>query len=208
AGTGNFSEYLLQAGVRHLLTFEPSNNMYPLLEERFRNNSLVETRNAYFDSHDFHNTFDSMLYVNVLEHIKDDREAMRHAHAALKPGGHVLIFVPALSFLYSELDRKVGHFRRYARRELVDVVGSAGFLIKKAQYFDIAGIIPWYIAFVLCKQTTTAANVSLYDRLIVPIMRRVERIIPPFTGKNLVLVGQKNSRSDDVDIAEKQAKQK
>lgn len=191
AGSGNFSRYLVEAGVEELQAFEPSDNMYPLLEKRFAGDSRVRTSKAFFDGSHNPTSFDAILYINVLEHIEDDVAAMQDAFAALRPGGHVLIFVPALRFLYSELDRKVGHFRRYSRKELVRVVSAAGFTITKVRYFDLAGVLPWYVAFVLLKQTATSANVSLYDRLVVPVMKKVENIIPPFTGKNLVLVGRK-----------------
>lgn len=191
AGTGNFSRYLVDCGVERLLAFEPSDNMYPILAQRFAGNSKIVTSKAYFDGGQHRNAFDSILYVNVLEHIEDDVAAMQGAHQALAPGGHILVFVPALQFLYSELDRQVGHFRRYSKKELVRVVSAAGFTIRKVRYFDLAGIIPWYIAFVLLKQTATSGNVSLYDKLVVPLMKRVEKIVPPCTGKNLLLVGKK-----------------
>ena len=132
-----------------------------------------------------------MLYVNVLEHIEDDERELRFAYKTIKPNGRILIFVPALSWLYSELDRKVGHFRRYHKQELKETVQRAGFSVEALRYFDIAGIIPWYIAFVLLKRTTTGNNVSLYDTLVVPPMRAFEKLIPPPIGKNLLLVGQK-----------------
>jgi SAM-dependent methyltransferase len=193
AGIGNFSEFLLQAGAQNLSAFEPSSNMYPMLEEKFSQASNVKTYNSFFEeaSEDFIASFDAVAYVNVLEHIENDRLALEHAHQTLKPNGHLLIFVPALKFLYSELDRKVGHFRRYSKQELISVVTLAGFRIEEVRHFDVMGIIPWYIAFVLLKQTTSGANVSLYDRLVVPLMRRIEGVVTPPIGKNLLLVARK-----------------
>lgn len=193
AGTGNFSEFLLSAGAQRLSAFEPSCNMYPMLEKKFLQVSNVDTFNCFFEdeSDKFVDGFDAVAYVNVLEHIENDRSALEHAYQTLKPNGHLLIFVPALKFLYSELDRKVGHYRRYSKQELVDVVSSAGFSIEVCKYFDVMGIIPWYIAFVLLKQTTSGANVTLYDRIVVPVMRRVERMVTPPIGKNLLLVARK-----------------
>jgi len=131
--------------------------------------------------------------VNVLEHIENDREALFHAYKSLKNKGHILLFVPALSFLYSDLDKRLGHYRRYSKNELIKIVTSAGFSIKKVSYFDMVGIIPWYIAFVLLNHAYTlkASNVSMYDKLVVPIMKKVEHVITPVIGKNLILVGQK-----------------
>jgi len=193
AGMGSFSEYLLEAGIERLVAFEPSTNMFSFLEEKFYSDHRVEAINDYFEGKSQHcsGSFDSICYINVLEHIEDDAKALSHTYQALNEEGHVLIFVPALSFLYSNLDKKLGHFRRYSKDQLVEVVLSAGFTVKKVKYFDIAGIIPWYIAFVLLKQTAMQKNVSMYDNYVVPVMSKIERVITPPVGKNLVLVGQK-----------------
>ena len=63
--------------------------------------------------------FDSILYINVLEHIEDDRAELLSAYRALPVGGFLLLFVPALPQLYSKFDRSVGHFRRYYKKELI-----------------------------------------------------------------------------------------
>ena len=66
-------------------------------------------------------------------------------HEALNPNGHLLIFVLVLPRLYGDPDRQVGHFRRYVKKDLVELTQRSGFFVVKARYFDIAGIIPWYI---------------------------------------------------------------
>jgi len=194
AGTGNFADLLLAAHVtEQLVAFEPSANMYPVLEERLGRVDNVETVNGGLSGEYYGNkkSFDSILYVNVLEHIEDDGGELSNARMALKSGGYLLLFVPALSFLFSELDRLLGHYRRYGKRGLVDLVRSAGFEIIKAKYFDFAGIVPWYLTYVLFKRTISRNDVIYYDRLAVPIMRRIESMIPPPIGKNILLVGRK-----------------
>jgi len=193
AGMGNFSDFLLGTGLKQLVAFEPSDNMFSILEKKFANNNQVTTINAFFEDHScfYIDTFDSVCYVNVLEHIENDREALSHAYKTLRFKGHVLIFAPALSFLYSNLDKKIGHFRRYSKAGLIEIVKSVGFSIKKVKYFDMLGIVPWYITFVLLNQSISNSSVLLYDKLVVPIIKRVERIITPMIGKNLVIVGQK-----------------
>jgi Methyltransferase domain len=131
------------------------------------------------------------MYINVLEHIKDDEKELAHVYKTLKSGGHVLIFVPTLSWLYSDLDKTIGHYRRYHKRELVKLMKDAGFDVVKVKYLDFSGMIPWYIAFVLLRRVITSGNVSAYDKWIVPAIRRIERIIKPPIGKNLLLVGKK-----------------
>jgi SAM-dependent methyltransferase len=193
AGTGNFSALLLErAGLGHLAAFEPSANMFPLLEQRLAGAPRVTLHQAYFGARAaaLGPRFDSICYVNVLEHIEDDAAELAAASSALKPGGHLLLFVPALPFLYSELDRDLGHFRRYRKPDLERLVSAAGLEIRRSKYFDLPGILPWYLAFVLLRRPLTAGGVSLYDRLVVPIARRIESALPPPVGKNLLLVAR------------------
>jgi len=193
AGIGDFSKFLIEAKIESLVAFEPSSKMYQSLGEKFETHTQVQTINGFFDEKAIQsqNKFNSICYVNVLEHIEDDKKTLADAYQALAPQGHVLIFVPALAFLFSEQDKIVGHFRRYSKMDLFDKVTGAGFHIKELKYFDIFGIIPWYLAFVLLKQKAKPSNVSIYDKIVVPIGRKLEQFIPPPIGKNLILVGQK-----------------
>lgn len=193
AGVGNFSDYLLKSTAKSITAFEPSDNMYPSLENKFSDSSVVNTVNAFFEDkvEDCVEKFDSVCYVNVLEHVEHHCDALKAAYKSLRPGGHVLIFVPALSFLYSNLDKDLGHYRRYSKAGLIDVAESAGFSVKKVHYCDIVGIIPWYIVFVLMKKTMVGSSVSTYDSWVVPVVKKLEQMIRPFIGKNLMLVGEK-----------------
>lgn len=192
AGSGNFSLLLLEE-AKHLIAFEPSENMYPILSERLSGEKRVETVNGYFgDAYSkFKNGFDSVMYVNVLEHIEEDEKEFSHMYKALKRGGHALVYVPALSFLFGDIDRAMGHFRRYDKKGIVKIAQRSGFDIRLVKYFDLPGIVPWFIIFVLMKRGWKSSNVSLYDRLIVPSVRAIESRVAPPIGKNLLLVAKK-----------------
>lgn len=192
AGTGNFSALLLNH-IKNLVVFEPSDNMYPLLEKRFKGNPHVISINDTFgNQHEmFEGKFDSIIYVNVLEHIENDKLELSYIYKSLRPGGFALFFVPALSFLYSEFDKKIGHYRRYRKNKIVKLFLETGFAIIKAKYFDFTGILPWYIHFVILKRPMKSNVVSLYDKLVVPIMQKIENLINPPIGKNLLLVVKK-----------------
>jgi SAM-dependent methyltransferase len=191
AGIGDLSSLLIAAGVERLFAFEPSSNLYPTLAPRLEKEPGATAINGFFDPGLLPDRVDAACYINVLEHIEDDLGELRTAADAIRPDGHLLIFVPALSWLYSHVDREVGHFRRYARRELLERVTGCGFEPVRARYFDIAGILPWYVNFVLLKRPLAAGNVRAYDRLVVPPMRRLERWIKPPIGKNLLLVARR-----------------
>lgn len=193
AGTGNFTKLLTSKGIKRIFAFEPSDNMYPMLKNRFQGKKEVVAIKAflYEKYKKFLEFFDTVLYIDVLEHIESDEEELRYVYEITKKNGFVLIFVPALPLLYSEFDRKIGHFRRYSKKRLVEVVRKSGFSIENIRYFDIAGAILWYIVFVLLGKTTSKTNVSLYDKFIVPPMRFLETTVKPPTGKNLLLIGKK-----------------
>jgi len=196
AGVGNFSRLILETRIGSLMAFEPSGNMYPVLQETLSTDSRATAINGFFGKVDAGESFDSIFYVNVLEHIEDDAAELAAVRNSLKPDGHLLIFVPALPWLYSELDRQVGHFRRYTKKNLVSLVQAAGFHVVSARYFDMAGIIPWYINFTLLKNSISGGGVALYDRLVVPAMRVIEGLVRPPIGKNVLLVAQKANRQN------------
>jgi len=195
AGTGSFSSLLLGTGLDSLDAFEPSRNMFPLLRETLAADPRARAVNGFFGPQTIDRHYDSVVYVNVLEHIEDDAAELVGARAALAPGGHLLVFVPALPWLYSELDRQVGHFRRYRKPALLDLVRDAGFTIVRQRYFDVAGVLPWYVNFTLLGNSIGGGGVSLYDRLVVPVMRVVESFVAPPIGKNVLLVARRDDAS-------------
>jgi hypothetical protein len=94
--------------------------------------------------------------------------------------------------LFSKFDVDLGHFRRYRKRELEKKVRDEGFTILRSKYFDVAGVAPWFVKYrILRSRSLGGGAVSMYDNLVVPIMRRVESIVTPPFGKNILLVAEK-----------------
>lgn len=191
AGIGSVSVLLLRQPIERLEAYEPSANMFPRLAARLAGEPRARAVNAFFGAEPAAQLFDSVAYINVLEHIEDDRGELARAFATIRPGGHVLVFVPALAWLYSDFDRRIGHARRYSRAGLREVARAAGFEVASAKYFDVAGVLPWFVNFVLLRRGLGAGGVALYDRLVVPPMRRIEGWIAPPLGKNLLMVARK-----------------
>lgn len=199
AGLGSFSEIIMETLPDSLAMIEPSANMFPILADRIR--AIDERRvgrvyqgtlSGALEAVRKPDLPDAIIYVNVLEHIKDDVRELATAHSALGPGGRVLVFVPANQWLMSALDHQMGHYRRYSLDELTLKCRSAGFKVLLASYFDVLGIIPWWVRYCLLRSTRIEpAAVRLYDRYIVPISRVLESAIRPPIGKNIILVGQK-----------------
>ena len=199
AGTGSFSELILERKPESLTLVEPSREMFAILDRRAREwaaTSDVETRNDVFaavaEEVAARRRPDSIIYVNVLEHVPDDEGELRAVHRALAPGGRVFIFVPAFRWLYGGFDRRVAHVRRYTRPELEGKCAAAGFHVLKSVYFDLAGVAPWWIKYRLLKSDSMEPGlVKLYDRCFVPLVKVAERVVPPPLGKNVLLVAEK-----------------
>jgi SAM-dependent methyltransferase len=189
AGIGNVSTHLLAAGVSELHSFEPDPRMYAQLERRFQHDARVRAVRAFFrDAAD--GRYDSIAYVNVLEHIADDHDELRGIRPLLADDGHLLIFVPALPWLYSRFDRLIGHYRRYRLPDLQQQLTAAGYSVVRAHYVDAFGILPWLLVMKLLGRTLQPGGVGLYDRLVVPLLRRIEQRIRPPLGKNILVIAR------------------
>jgi hypothetical protein len=135
----------------------------------------------------------------VLEHIADDEQEVRLSAAALRPGGTLLVFGPALEALYSELDHKAGHYRRYSLDSLRRIVEGAGLRIVTLRYFDLLGVLPYLVVYRWLHHTEISSSTMWgYDRLIVPMSRMIQDVLrhPP-AGKNVILVAVKEGSAPD-----------
>ena len=198
AGTGSFSEMLWERRPQSLSLVEPSAMFAQLSQTAKQFGGPVELK-LYNDTfaavaREIRNVQqpDSIIYVNVLEHIADDQNELRVMSETLGPGGRVFIFVPALSWLYGGFDREINHFRRYSRGDVEAKCRAVGLRIRVSRYFDLFGVLPWWIKYRLLQSTTMApGSVRLYDQAVVPIAKRLEAVIKPPLGKNVLLVAEK-----------------
>ena len=198
AGTGLFTELLLNERPESLTAVEPS-AMFDSLQANMagvlHNTQLTLHRAIFADvCGEIRKTErpDSIIYVNVLEHIEDDIKELELIYDTLPDGGRCFIFVPALMSLYGAFDRAIGHFRRYAKREIEDKCSQVGLRLLRSHYFDLLGVVPWYVKYRLIgSDSLEPGAVAVYDRFAVPAVRILERIIRPPIGKNLLLVCEK-----------------
>ena len=196
AGMGTITRKLVE---RHpnlsVVALEPAANVFVSLEAFAALNAGVEARRQTLSEYasNIAEPFDAVLYVNVLEHIADDDQEIRRAAKVLRPGGALLVFGPALEGLYSELDHRAGHYRRYSVERIGRLVRTAGLRIVSVRYFDVLGVLPYLVVYRWLRQTSiSSSSVWGYDRLIVPSSRLLQRVLghPPL-GKNVILVAVK-----------------
>jgi SAM-dependent methyltransferase len=193
AGIGTFSRSLLKhTPLSELILVEPGENLLPLLQKRFAGEPRVKIVHGYFHDLETPLTADSIVLVNVLEHIAEDQALLDDIHEVLIPGGALLLLVPALSWSYGSLDEAFGHYRRYNKASLSGKLRTAGFQILRLSYFNLPGIVGWFFASrVLRRKTLKSQYVRLYDRWIIPWVSRLEgRWEPPF-GQSLIAVARK-----------------
>ena len=197
AGIGTMTQKWLDL-VQRLYLVEPARNLHVTLATRFSGYPSVSLHSGVL--HDVvtrrdtpkPGSLDGVVMINVLEHIEDDDATLQLVHRLLTARGYVMLFVPAMPSLYGSLDRRFGHYRRYTRDGLRSLCEQAGFQTARINYFDVFGIVPWWLVNrVLRSESIGEGAAALYDRCVVPVGRWLEkRVTLPF-GKNLVYVGRK-----------------
>ncbi|MPY93811.1 MAG: glycosyltransferase [Acidimicrobiia bacterium] len=135
--------------------------------------------------------FDSVVMANVLEHLPDDVLALRKVHEQLLPGGAALVFVPALDALYSRFDHKIGHYRRYDRRQLAALARQAGLVVGELRYVNPVGALGWLVTVRGLGRFPNPGAVAAFDRHVVPRLEAIERRWRPPVGQSLFLAAHR-----------------
>jgi len=134
--------------------------------------------------------FDTVVCLNVLEHIEDDEQALRNLYDTLIPGGRLLLYVPEDPALYGTMDKQVGHFRRYSVETLRSVIESAGFTVDKITHINRLGRLPWWFNGRVLRRVHIPSGQSRVFDFLVPMIRRIEGENPK-RGLSLVAVATK-----------------
>ena len=179
AGIGTFSKRLTMAGYK-VKCVEPD----PLQRRRLEEQGFdtLENMTGVAD-----NSASFVFSLNVFEHIQDDSVALKEIHQKLKPGGALLIYVPAFACLWTRLDEKVCHHRRYTKKTLRRLVEQEGFVIEDARYADCLGFIAVLIFRVLNRSASAlnASSIALYDRWVFAPSRVLDKLFDRWFGKNV-----------------------
>ena len=133
-------------------------------------------------------SFDTILYVDVLEHIEDDAGELRQSALRLRPGGHLIVMSPAHQFLYSAFDKRIGHFRRYNASQL-RAAGPHDLALAHLTYLDATGLLLSGANRLLLRSSMpTLAQVLTWDRWFVPVSRRIDPLFGGKLGKSILAV--------------------
>ena len=135
--------------------------------------------------------FDTIICLNILEHLKNDGAAVENMISLLQPGGKLIILVPALKTLYGSMDISFEHYRRYNKKDLKSLVHGQNLKIVKFYYLNFLGLLGWFInGRILRKKELPENQTKLFDKLV-PFLEYAEKIIKPPLGQSLILVVQK-----------------
>lgn len=198
AGVGNLSQLLIRSDLGQYTLLEPNNICLTQLKERFDDKQNVEIIEGMFPNiflaqpDTYRETFTSIVMFNVLEHIEHDVNALKVIASLLKPGGRLLLIVPAMPALYGEIDERLGHHRRYTKKTFKQALQSTSLVPKKVNYMNMVGAVGWYINFVVLRRNAqSSGQVKIFDGIVTPIQATLERIINPPFGQSLVVVAEK-----------------
>jgi SAM-dependent methyltransferase len=136
--------------------------------------------------------FDTIVYIDVLEHIENDFEELNRAASCLRPGGHLIVLSPAHQRLFSPFDAAIGHFRRY-NRKMVRAISPAGLRLERMRYLDCAGLILSAANSLLLQQSMpTKAQLRFWDRWIVPVSRVLDPLFRYSLGKTIIAIWERS----------------
>ena len=194
AGIGNFTRLLLEREfVVATDNYEPCvEYLNKHLGNRLKAPAMVFDAAENVGSELKQYRFDTIVCLNVLEHIEDDLTALSRMHELLAPGGRLVLLVPAFQFLHGTVDQALGHYRRYTRKDLLPVMKRAGFVVERSFYMNVIGMAGWFWNNRIIKRVEESKNqVWIFDRFIAPLAEISERILPPPVGLSLIAIGRK-----------------
>ncbi len=134
---------------------------------------------------------DTIVCLNVLEHIEDDTATLADLHSVLPAGGRLILIVPALARLYGTLDEHLRHFRRYEKAQLEEKIEDAGFALEDCRFLNRPGILGWYVNGKILRRRVLPAGQLAAFRLLLPLLKR-EETKPPPVGMSLLAIARKS----------------
>jgi SAM-dependent methyltransferase len=193
-GAGHGTMTAMLTGRPRLVVSDPSSRCVRILEERYGQIPGVEVLEADVSLAAGTGPYESILMVNVLEHIEDESSALKQLAGALKPGGRLVLWVPAFQALYSDFDQRIGHYRRYRLKDLRRLLADVDLEVSELRYVNAVGALGWFlVARLLGRSPTVDGQLKIFDRGLVPILRRVEAVVRVPVGQSVFCVGRRPS---------------
>jgi predicted SAM-dependent methyltransferase len=190
AGDRSFTKQIVDNSnkkIERIISIEPSNTLMEVYDKKYELPDYVKlTNDNLFDlTPSSYGLFDTIILIHVMEHIEEDRKAISHIYKLLKPGGKILIQVPALQFLYSVHDKMLGHYRRYNKFNFNKMVDNELYRVEKLFYNDAIGVFGSLYFFKFKKinlKSESGINLAnnqgkIYDKYIIPFEKWYESFL-------------------------------
>lgn len=189
-GIGATARTLFNPEVKSWTSVEPDADLVAIMRDSFAKEPLpLEPTlvTGTIDDVSADEKYDAVIYIDVLEHIEDDRAEVRRARGRLKKGGYLVILCPAHQWLFTPFDEAIGHFRRYSRKSMEAVAPEEGLLGERLIYLDSAGMLASMGNRLFLKASMpTIEQIKLWDSKLVPVSRWLDRCLFHRVGKSVV----------------------
>lgn len=199
SGIGNISQYFIEDGANISLS-DIETSYFPLLKDKFAGKDnfkgvrLLDLSDKELDKKhpELIEAYDTIFALNVVEHIPDHEQAMKNALKMLRPGGKVVILVPAFQWLFNGFDEQLDHQRRYTRKSLTTLLEGAGFKVIHKQYYNAMGVLGWFVSGnIMKKKMIPGGQMKLYNSLV-PLWKVLDFFTKKIIGLSVVQVGLKS----------------
>ncbi|GIJ51985.1 methyltransferase [Virgisporangium aliadipatigenens] len=189
AGTGDYAEEW-RAHVPRMTVTEAEPDRIVALKERFSDDANMDVKELLLPATE-PGDYSAAVSYNVLEHIDEDVDALRSMGELVRPGGHVIIVVPAFQWAMSPADIATGHVRRYTKKSMRAAMEAAGLEIVKLHYANTLGLFGYvFTTKILRLMPGPGKLVLVYDRFVAPLTRLAERIVTPPFGQSVVAIAR------------------
>ena len=184
--------------AKELVSVELSQDSVDFMLANFTKYGNFDARRFDFGADDIQTlideNYDTIIILNVLEHIEDDVTALRQMHSIIQQqNGRILLQVPALQWIYGTMDEDAGHYRRYTRAEVATKLDNAGFEVEQCYYFNIFGILPWYLSGRVRKGGLDSDSINWQIKVfnsLAPAFRMIESVAKPPMGQSVMAVAR------------------
>ena len=194
AGIGNFTEMFLDKEL--VVAVDNHKECVKYMKRRFTSSrNVIPVEMDISDPHIVSLSQyrpDTVVCINVLEHVRNDEVALSYMSEILKKGGRLILMVPAFQILYGSIDRLLGHHRRFSKKELISRLCDTSFVIKEISFINSIAVIGWFLNNrILKRKEESLAQVLFFDRFVVPWLKPIEKLVKPPFGLSLLAIGEK-----------------
>jgi SAM-dependent methyltransferase len=190
AGNGDFSDKFITTKINSLTMTELDDYNFSYLKEKYKKFKKIKVvkKNIF----NIKKKFDAILYLHVLEHIKNDNKELKKASELLKKNGYLIILVPAHQKLFGNLDSSVGHYRRY-NKEFFSGKNFKDLKKIRFKFLDFVGFFLYYLNNFFFKKENTPSKykILIWDKIFTPLTIVLDYIINYSQGKCILAVFKK-----------------